>query len=105
VQGAQALTQRGELAVGIGPSPGGGKLENRAAVRGEGERDVRVGQCRERKIVVDVGALGLLGAEELAAGGEVVEELAHLDAGSGGRTGGSDFEEFPAVDDDLGGLG
>ena len=105
MQRAQALAEGGELAGGVGGWRRGGELEDGAAVRGEGEGDVRVRERGEREVMVDVCALGLLGAKEFPAHGQIEEELAHLDARAARRTGGADFQNLAAVDDDLRGLG
>ena len=105
MQGAEAVAEGGELAGGVARGRGGGELKNRAAVGREGEGDVRMRQRGQREVVVDVRALRLLGAEEFPAGRQIVEELPHFDARAGWRAGGADFEEFAAVDNDLGGLG
>jgi hypothetical protein len=64
-----------------------------------------MGQRRHRHVVLHMRALGLLAAQKLPARRQVVEQLANLDRGSGGVTGGFDFEDPAAVDDDLGGFG
>ena len=104
MEGAQALAEGGELSGGVGGQRRGGKLEDGAAVGGKGEGDVRVRERGEREVVVDVRAFGLLGAQEFSAGRQVKEELAHFDACAAGRTGGADFQNLAAVDDDLCGL-
>ena len=63
--------------------------------------------CGVRERVVgdergDVGEFGLLGLEELAAGGSVEEEVADSDGGSGGKAGVFDAEDVAAGDLDDG---
>ena len=55
--------------------------------------------------MLDVGGLGLLGAKEFPARGEVEEQLPHLHAGAGGAAGGFDFENGAAIDQNLRALG
>src|ERR1043166_3717921 len=105
VEGAQTFAQSGQAGGKVGPSFESGKLPDRAAVFPEGESDLREGEGGQRQIMLDVGRLGLLGAQELSAGGQVKKKLAHLDGRARGAACRFDLKDFAAVDDDLGGLG
>ena len=59
-----------------------GEVIDRAAVVFEGQVDVAVGQGDPREVFGDVADLGVGGAKELAAGGELVEQVADFDGGS-----------------------
>ena len=65
-EGAHPLAQRVEAGLGLVAGRHGGQLPDGAAVLEEGEGDVRVRQRGEGEVMVDVGRLGLFGAEKLA---------------------------------------
>lgn len=71
-----------------------------ASLLEEREGDPGIGQCGKDQVVLDVGAFGFLGAQEFAARGQVVKELAGLDAGARGRSSGFDLQNFSTVNDD-----
>jgi hypothetical protein len=104
-EGAQALTDGGEPSGSIAADRLRGQLPDGAGVFQEGERHVRVRQRGEGEVMLDVRCLGLLGAEEFAAGGQVEEKLPHLDARAGGAAGGLDLGDLAATDEDPGALG
>jgi hypothetical protein len=102
---AEALVEGVELGgwgVGVGEW---GELPDCAAFEGEGEADVGVGEGGGGEPVLDVGAFGVVAAEEFAAGGDVEEEVADFEGGAVGGAGLPDLEDATAVDDDLGGGG
>jgi hypothetical protein len=79
----------------------GWHLPNGASVLHEHEGHLGKGQGGEGEIMLDVSPFGFLAAQEFPAGRQIEEQIAHLDAGSRGRAGGLDFEQFTSVDDDL----
>ena len=105
VHRAQAFAQRRQAGFDVFLRGYGGQLPGEPAVPGKCEGDLRVRQRGQREVMLDVGGLGFFRAQELAARGQVEEELAHFDAGARGGPGGADFKDFAAVDDDLRGLG
>jgi len=52
--------------------------------------------------MLDMGALGVVAAQELASSRHIEEEIAYLDGGTGWGAGLVDFEDFSTVDDDPG---
>ena len=79
-------------------------MPDEALILQEGESDLGKGQSRQSQVMLDLGALGLLAAQKFPAGRQIVEQLPHLHAGARSMTGGLDFQNFSAVNDDLRGL-
>src|SRR6266508_1159870 len=67
------------------------------------KRDLRMGQSGERQVVLDVRGFGFLGAQKLAPRRKVEEQRADFDTGASGSAGLAHLDEFPPVDDNLGG--
>ena len=80
----------------------GGKVEEEAIVAGEAESGLGMGEGLDADLLFDMAEFGVFGAEEFAAGGDVVEELADFDGGSGGVAGVGGFKEGAAFHDDPG---
>ena len=76
--------------------PAGREVEVRPAVVGEGEADAGVDHRDAGEGVADVAELGGRGAEELAAGRRVEEEVADLDDRAGLARGGADLGDVLA---------
>ncbi len=76
--------------------------EDAASVEGEFEGDFGVGERLGEDHLLDVAFLGGDGAEELAAGRHVVEEVGDRDGGAGGAADGLGALDDAAVDGDLG---
>ena len=75
---------RGGVGAGQGPDAGaaglaGGQAEHFASVVPEQEPDLRVGRAEQTEALVDVAEFSGVGAQELAAGRHVEEQLAYLD--------------------------
>ena len=75
-----------------------------ALVLHEGESDLGEGQRCQGQIMLDVGPLGFLAAQEFPARRQIVKQLAHFHAGAWRVAGGLHLEDFPAVNDDLRGF-
>ena len=103
MQLAQPFLECGE-AVGIGTPRHRWQLPGESAITHETESHLGPGQGHQSEVVLDVGALGLLGAEEFPPGGQIEENLAHLDGGAGRRGGGLHFDDLAAVHHHLSGL-
>ena len=103
MQLAQPFLECGE-AVGVGTPRHRWQLPGESAVADKTESHLGPGQGDQSEVMLDVGALGLLGAEEFAAGRQVEENLAHLDGGAGWRGGGLHFDDLAAVHHHLRGL-
>ena len=84
VEGAEAVVE-GLEALGHGVSGTSREFPHKATFVDEGKPDAGMGEGGEGEVVLDVGSLGFLGAEELAACGQVEEEGADLDGGAGGE--------------------
>ena len=80
----------------------GGEAVGLAAVERQGEADVGMGEGMDGKDGADVSFLGGECAEELAACGDVAEEIAHLHACAGRRTAVGNLGEGAGVDDEAG---
>ena len=78
-----------------------GKAVDLASVEGEREAHVRVGEGVDGEGGADVSFLGDERAQELAPGGDVAEEVAHLDACAGRRAAGLHLGKRAGVDDDA----
>ncbi len=105
VDGTHAFAEGSKARRGVRAGIHGGELPDDAAILGQRERDFGIRQRGEREVMMDVRELGFFAAEEFAAGGEVEEKLADLDARAGRTAGGFDLENFAAGDDDLRGFG
>lgn len=80
------------------------QLPDGLRVLDQGEAHQGIGQRRHREVVLDVGELGFLGAEKFLSGGDVEEQLSHLDGGAAGSPGGFYVHQFAAEHYQLGGL-
>jgi len=107
--GGPAVEDAESLAQGLETFRGGGgrtwwQFPHEAPLVGEGE--THAGMCAgcEGEVMLDVGALGLLGAQELPSRGQVEEEGTNLHGGAGGIRGGLDLGDPAALDQDGGGL-
>ena len=102
---AQALVKcrepRGRLAIVLE----GRQLPDQALVLQECESDPGKRERCQGQIMLNVRALGFFAPQKLAAGRQIVEQLAHLDARSRRVAGGFHFRDFSPVQDDLRGLG
>ena len=103
MQLAQPFFECGE-AVGIRTPRHRWQLPGLPAIGDETKADLGPSQGHQSEVMLDVGAFGFFGAEKFPAGGQVEEDLPHLDGGSGGRCCCFDFDDLAAVDHDLGGL-
>lgn len=59
-------------------------------------------KCRKNQVVLDVGALGFLAAEEFAPGWEVEEQGPDFNGGTAGACGSLHLGDPPTLEDDLG---
>jgi hypothetical protein len=103
VELTEAFAEGGEL-IGSGVGAERRQLPDGSGIGDEVEADGWMGEGGEGEVVLDVGSFGFLGAEELAAGGEVEEEGADLDGSAGGTGGGADLGDASALDGDGGGF-
>ena len=100
-QGPPAFAQGGQAVV----LADAGQLPDQARVFDKFHGHFRKGERGQRQVVLDVGGLGFVGAEEFAAGGQVEKQLADFDGRAGGAAAGLDGDDFAAVDQDLGAVG
>ena len=101
VERAQAFPQGGEARRRVTARLDGGQLPDQSAVSLKGKGYFRVSQRGQRQVVLDMGGLGLLGAQEFPARRQIEEELAHLHRGARGAACRLDLQDLPAIDDDL----
>ena len=104
-EGAEAFAQGLQTAGNGGAGFLGGKLPDQAAVFLKREGHFGIRERREGEIMLHLRGLGLLGAQEFAAGGQVEKQLAHLDTSARRTAGRLDFGDATAGDDHLGALG
>jgi hypothetical protein len=105
VEGTEAFAEGGEAGGGIVGAGDGWELPDETLVLVKGKANAGEGEGSEDQVMVDMSAFGFLGLEELAAGGEVEEEVADFDCGSRGVGGGADLNDAATIDQDLAGVG
>ena len=103
VEISQTLPEGLESAV-RGRDLDGREAPDHSLIRGELKADLRKGDRGQGDEVLDMGAFGLFGSEELASGRDVVEEVSDLNGGPWRSAGGSDIDDFSAFNPDLGGF-
>ncbi len=81
---------------------GGGKLKHDALIPHKDERDPRMPQRLQMKLMLDVATFGVLRAQELPARRQIVEKRPHFDLRAGRLPAVAHRFDASSIDDDLG---